>query len=202
MVEDVRIDDFRQPPQAMVYLPAVSGSPAYVLRTTRSNQIASEVRALIQDVIPESPMYRVFTMETLAANTMASLSFTMLMLGMAAVLATILGAVGLYGVLSYVVTQRGREIAIRMALGAERAGLRRMFVLQGARVALLGVAVGVLISLGATRFLATLLYGVETLDPLTFGAMAAVMVAVALLASYLPARRASAVDPMRSLRTE
>ena len=147
-------------------------------------------------------MYRIFTMETLAANTMASLSFTMLMLGIAAVLATILGAVGLYGVLSYVVTQRGREIAVRMALGAERTGLRRMFVLQGARVALLGVAVGVLISLGVTRFLATLLYGVETLDPSTFGAMAAVMVAVALLASYLPARRASAVDPMRSLRTE
>lgn len=202
VVEDVRIDDFRQPPQAMVYLPGVSASPAYVLRTTRANQIAPEVRALVQEVIPESPMYRIFTMETLAANTMASLSFTMLMLGIAAVLATILGAVGLYGVLSYVVTQRGPEIAIRMALGAERAGLRRMFVLQGGRVALLGVGVGVLISLGVTRFLSTLVYGVETLDPSTFGAMAAVMVAVALMASYIPARRASAVDPMWSLRTE
>ena len=186
----------------MVYLPGVSASPAYVLRTTRANQIAPEVRALIQEVIPESPMYRIFTMETLAANTMASLSFTMLMLGIAAALATIIGAVGLYGVLSYVVTQRGREIAVRMALGAERAGLRRMFVLQGGRVALLGVVTGVLISLGVTRFLATLLYGVETLDPLTYGAMATVMVTVALLASYIPARRASSVDPMRSLRTE
>ncbi len=202
VVEDVRIDDFRQPPQAMVYLPAVSGSPAYVLRTTRANQIAAEVRALIQEVIPESPMYRIFTMETLAANTMASLSFTMLMLGIAAALATLLGAVGLYGVLSYIVTQRGREIAVRMALGAQRASLRRMFVLQGGRVALLGVVVGMVISLGVTRFLSSLLFGVETLDPWIFGAMGAVMVAVALLASYLPARRASAVDPMRSLRTE
>lgn len=202
VVEDVRIDDFRQDPQPMVYIPAVSGSPAYVLRTTRADQIAPEVRALIQEMIPESPMYRVFTMEALAANTMASLSFTMLMLGIAAVLATVLGAVGLYGVLSYVVTQRGREIAVRMALGAQRAGLRRMFVLQGGRVALVGVVVGVLASLGVTRFLATLLYGVETLDPWTFVAMAIVMVGVALLASYIPARRASSVDPMRSLRME
>lgn len=202
VVEDVRIDDFRQPPQAQVYLPAVSNSPAYVLRTSRANQISAEVRALIQEMIPESPMYRVFTMETLAANTMASLSFTMLMLGIAAALATILGAVGLYGVLSYVVTQRGREIAVRMALGAERAGLRRMVVLQGGRVALLGVVTGVVVSLGVTRFLATLLFGVETLDLSTFVAMAALMVGVGLLASYLPARRASAVDPMQSLRTD
>lgn len=202
VVEDVRIDDLRQEPQPMVYLPAVSGSPAYVLRTTRADEIAPEVRALIQEVIPESPMYRVFTMKTLAANAMASVSFTMLMLGIAAVLATLLGAIGLYGVLSYVVTQRGREIAVRMALGAQRTGLRRMFVVQGGRVALVGVVVGIAVSLGVTRFLSTLLYGVESLDPWTFVAMAVVMVGVALLASYIPARRASAVDPMRSLRTE
>jgi ABC-type antimicrobial peptide transport system permease subunit len=133
---------------------------------------------------------------------MASLSFTMLMLGIAAALATILGAVGIYGVLSYLVTQRKREIAVRMALGAEPPGLRRMVVLQGGRVALIGVVVGVLIALGVTRFLATLLFGVQALDGSTFVVMSSVMLAVALLASYVPARRASAVDPMESLGTE
>jgi predicted permease len=200
VVEDVRVDDFRQPPQPMVYLPGVSPSPAYVMKTARADRIAPEVRTVISEMIPESPMYRIFTMETLAANTMGNLSFTMLMLGIAASLATILGAIGLYGVLSYVVAQRTREIAVRMALGAQRPDLRRMVVLQGGRVALLGVVVGVLVALGVTRFLTTLLFGVEPLDVSTFVAMASVMLAVALLASYIPARRASAVDPVRSLR--
>jgi putative ABC transport system permease protein len=202
VVEDVRVDDFRQPPQPMVYLPGVSPSPAYVMKTARADRIAPEVRAVIGEMIPESPMYRIFTMETLAANTMGSLSFTMLMLGIAATLATVLGAVGLYGVLSYVVAQRTREIAVRMALGAERPGLRRMVVVQGGRVALLGVVVGVLVALGVTRFLTTLLFGVEPLDATTFVAMSSVMLVVALLASYIPARRASAVDPVRSLRVK
>jgi len=202
VVEDVRVDDFRQPLQPMVYLPGVSPSPAYVMKTARADRIAPEVRAVISEMIPESPMYRIFTMETLAANTMGSLSFTMLMLGIAASLATILGAIGLYGVLSYVVAQRTREIAVRMALGAERPSLRRMVVFQGGRVALVGVVVGVLVALGVTRFLSTLLFGVDPLDASTFVAMASVMLAVALLASYIPARRASAVDPVRSLRVK
>jgi ABC-type antimicrobial peptide transport system permease subunit len=202
VVEDVRVDDFRQPPQPMVYLPAVSGSPAYVMKTARADRIAPEVRAVIDDVIPESPMYRIFTMKTLAANTMGSLSFTMLMLGIAAALATVLGAVGIYGVLSYVVSQRKREIAVRMALGAEPPGLRRMVVLQGGRVALIGVAVGVLIALGVTRFLASLLFGVQALDAATLVVTSSAMLAIALLASYVPARRASSVDPMESLGTE
>jgi predicted permease len=202
VVEDVRVDDFRQPPQPMVYLPGVSLSPAYVVKTARAEQIAPEIRAVINEVIPESPMYRVFTMKTLAANTMGSLSFTMLMLGIAAGLATILGAVGIYGVLSYLVTQRKREIAVRMALGAEAPGLRRMVVLQGGRVALLGVVVGVLVAVGVTRFLGGMLFGIEALDATTFVVMSSVMLAVALLASYVPARRASAVDPMESLGAE
>ncbi len=202
VVEDVRIHDFREPPQPMVYLPAVSLSPAYVVKSARAEGLAPDVRAIINEMIPESPMYRVFTMKGLVASTMASLSFTMLMLGIAAALATILGAVGLYAVLSYLVTQRTREIAVRMALGAEPPALRRMVVWQGGRVALVGVAVGVLAALGVTRFLASMLFGVQVLDAPTFLAMSAVMLAVALLASYLPARRASSVDPMRSLGIE
>jgi ABC-type antimicrobial peptide transport system permease subunit len=147
-------------------------------------------------------MYRVFTMEELAARSMGSLTFTMLMVGIAAGLALILGAVGLYGVLSYGVTRRTREIGVRMALGAEGGVVRRMVVAQGARVALVGVAVGVLASIGLTRYLENLLFGVEPLDVLTFSAVSVVMVGVALLASYLPARRASLVDPVVALRAE
>jgi ABC-type antimicrobial peptide transport system permease subunit len=147
-------------------------------------------------------MYRIFTMERLAARTMASLRFTMLMLGIAAALALILGAVGLYGVLSYRVTRRTQEIGVRMALGAEAGMVRRMVVAQGGRVAMLGVVVGLLAALILTRYIKSLLFGIEPLDATSFASVAAVMVAVALLASYLPARRASRVDPATALRAE
>ena len=113
---------------------------------------------------------------------------------MASGLALVLGAVGLYGVLSYVVSQRKREIAVRMALGAETSAVRRMVVLQGGRVAIIGVALWV------TGVLKSLLFGVEAIDAATFSAVAIVMVGVALLASYIPAHRASSVDPMEALR--
>ena len=203
VVEDVLVDDLRRDsPEPMVYLPAVSGSPAYVMRSRRADQLAPEVRAIIREVLPNSPMYRIFTMERLAANAMASLSFTMLMVGMAAVLALILGAVGLYGVLSYRVTRSAREIGVRMALGAEAKSVRWMFVRQGGQVAVIGVIVGVLAAVGLTKYIQTLLFGVERLDVAAFAGMSAVMVAVALLASYVPARRASRVDPVVALRIE
>jgi predicted permease len=203
VVEDVILDDFRRTsPEPMVYLPALSLSPAFVLRSARADQLAPEVRAIIRELIPESPMYRVFTMKQLASNTMASLSFTMLMLGIAAALALVLGAVGLYGVLSYVVSQRTREIGIRMALGAEARALRRMVVAQGARMTLLGVVIGVIAAVLLSDALESLLFGIDAVDVPTFAAMSGIMVAVALLASYIPARRASAMDPMQSLRAE
>jgi predicted permease len=203
VVENIMIDDFRrQSPEPLVYLPRVIGSPAYVLKSARAHVIAPEVRELVREVVPESPMYRVFTMEDLAARSMATLSFTMTMLAVAAALALILGAAGLYGVLSYVVAQRTREIGIRMALGAEATSLRRMVVAQGGFVALIGVAIGIITALLATRVLETQLFGVGAMDVPTFAAMSLVMIAIALLASYVPARRASAVDPMRSLRAE
>jgi len=153
-------------------------------------------------VAPESPMYRVFTMERLAANGMAGLSFTMLMVGIAALLALILGAVGLYGVLSYRVMRRSREIGVRMALGAEAKTVRWMFVWQGARVALLGVIVGAVAAMLLTSYIQTLLFNVGRLDVLAFVAMSALMLAVAFLASYIPAMRASRVNPVIALRSE
>jgi len=211
VVEDVKLADFRQRnADPIVYLPLVGrtaqswavGTPVYVVKSARAEIMGPEVRALVRDVTPSAPVYRMFTMAGLAARSYAQLSFTMLTLAIAAALALILGAVGLYAVLSYVVSQRTREIGIRMALGAEVGMLRRMVVMQGGRVALIGVAIGVGVSLVATRVLESLLFGVGKLDVATFVSMSAVMLAVAMLASYLPARRASEVDPVRALRAE
>ena len=134
------------------------GSPAYVVRSPLADDIAPEIRALMREFVPESPMYRVFTMEALAQRSMAQLSFTMLMLAIASGLALILGAVGLYGVLSYVVSTRNREIAVRMALGAQNRTVRRMVVLQGARITALGVATGFVAALFLMRVLDSLLF--------------------------------------------
>jgi ABC-type antimicrobial peptide transport system permease subunit len=175
-------------------------SPAYVMKTTRAEFIAPEVRALVREVAPNAPMYRVYTMAGLARRSMIDLSFTMLLLGIVSTLALILGAVGLYGVMSYVVAERTREIGVRMALGAQTSQVRRMVVMQAARVVALGVVIGIGVALASTRALGNLLFGVPPLDPLTFVAMSAGLVGIGLLASYMPARRASNVDPMESLR--
>jgi putative ABC transport system permease protein len=203
VVEDILVDDLRRKsPEPMVYLPAVSSSPAYVMRSARADQLEPEVRAVIRDVIPTSPMYRIFTMKRLAEKAMANLSFTMLMVSIAAVLALVLGAVGLYGVLSYRVTKRTQEIGVRMALGAEAKTVRRMVVWQGGRVVLIGIVVGTLAAAVLTTYITTLLFDVRRLDVVAFGGMSAVMLAVALLASYVPALRASRVDPVVALRAE
>jgi hypothetical protein len=208
VVEDVKQNDFRQTSQPLVYFPLVGSrplswaisSPAYVVKTSRAETIAPEIRAVVREVAPEAPMYRTFTMAELAKDSMVNLSFTMLVLGIASVLALVLGAVGLYGVLSYVVAQRTREIGVRLALGAETGQVRRMVVAQGARVVGLGIAIGLAVAFGASRVLGSLLFEVGEADVATYVGMSAGMLAVGLLASYLPARRASSVDPIESLR--
>jgi ABC-type antimicrobial peptide transport system permease subunit len=210
VVEDVMQTNFRIAPRPLVYFPLVGptprswwlSSPAYVIKTTRAEVIAPEVRALVREVAPNAPMYRVYTMAGLARDSMVDLSFTMLLLGIVSTLALILGAVGLYGVLSYVVAERTREIGVRMALGAEAGQVRRLVVAQGVRVVVLGIVIGIGVALASTRALGTLLFGVAPLDVTTFIAMSAAMVGIGLLASYVPARRASNVDPMESLRGE
>jgi ABC-type antimicrobial peptide transport system permease subunit len=177
-------------------------SPAYVVKTPRAATIAPEIRALVREVAPEAPMYRTFTMAELAERSMVTLRFTTLTLGVVSGLALILGAVGLYGVLAYVVAERTREIGVRMALGATAGAVRRMVVVQGARVVLLGIAIGVAAALASTRALGSLLFGVQAVDAATFTAMAAAMVGIGILASYLPARRASSVDPIEALRSD
>ena len=210
MVEDVMQDNFRTVAEAVVYFPLSGpkpdswriGTPAYVLKTGRAEVIAPEVRALVREVAPEAPMYRVFTMTGLAADSMLDLSFTTLVLGIVSTLALLLGAVGLYGVLSYVVAGRTREIGVRMALGATAQAVRRMVVAQGARVVVVGIALGVPAALAASRALGSLLYGVAPMDAPIYLTMSTLMLAIGLLASYVPARRASRVDPCESLRSD
>jgi ABC-type antimicrobial peptide transport system permease subunit len=176
------------------------GSPAYVVKSARAASLTREVREVIRKIAPEAPVYREFTMDFLAQRSMVGLSFTMLTLGVVSLLALILGAIGLYGVLSYIVAERTREIGVRMALGATVGSVRRMVVSQGAKVVVLGVVIGVAGALASTRLLNTLLFDVGAADPLAFAGVSAMMIAVGMLASYLPARRASRVDPIESLR--
>ena len=210
VVQDVKQDDWRSDGEAAVYYPLTGptprswalGSPAYVVKSARASSLGNEVRELVRQLAPEAPVYRDFTMEFLAQRSMVQLSFTMLTLGVVSALAMVLGAVGLYGVLSYVVAERTREIGVRMALGATTASVRRMVVSQGVRVVLIGAVVGVVVALASTRLLKTLLYEIDAVNGVVFVAMSFAMIAIGMLASYLPARRASRVDPAVSLRTD
>ena len=136
------------------------------------------------------------------SQSVAQRRFTMLVLGAFAAVALVLATVGVHGVLSYTVAERNREIGIRMALGADRRSVGRLVVGQGARLALGGLGIGVLASVGVSRLLSALLYGVRPGDPATLAGVALALGGVALLASWLPARRASRVDPMVVLREE
>ena len=208
VVEDVKQFDWREASQSVVYFPLTGptanawglASPAYVVKSPRADSLLREVRELVRQVAPEAPVYREFTMEFLAQRSMIMLSFTMLTLGVVSGLALILGAVGLYGVLSYVVAERTREIGVRMALGATAGAVRWLVMSQGAKVVLAGLALGVGVAVASTRLLSTLLYNVKAVDPVVFAVMSLIMTAIGLLASYLPARRASKVDPIESLR--
>ena len=208
IVNDVKQDDWRDAGEAAVYLPLTGpeprswamGSPAYVVKSSRAANLTREVRELVRQVAPEAPVYREFTMEFLAKRSMLQLSFTMLTLGVVSMLALVLGAIGLYGVLSYVVAERTREIGVRMALGASASTVRRQVVSQGTKVVLFGVAVGVAAAFAATRLLGALLFDVKPVDIIVFAAMSLTMIGVGMLASYMPARRASGVDPIEALR--
>lgn len=147
-------------------------------------------------------MYRVYTLAGLVERSMVQLTFTLLTLGLTSLLALVLGAVGLYGVLSYLVAERTREIGVRMALGARAGQVRRLVVGEGVRVVGVGLAIGLAAAFVFTRALGNLLFGVQPIDAATFVAMPLTMALVGLLASYLPARRASNLDPMESLRRD
>jgi putative ABC transport system permease protein len=173
------------------------------LRTTADPASMTEsVRQAIHAIDPDLPLAKVATLGTFVDDAMSQPRFSMLLLGSFGAIALLLATIGIYAVISYSVMQRTQEIGIRMALGAERRSVFAMVMSQGARLAGVGIAIGLLASLGAARLIAGFLYGVQPTDPLTFAAVSLLLVGVALLACYLPARRATRVDPIVALRYE
>lgn len=174
-----------------------------VLRTSMDPMTeSSSLRAALAEIDSNQPLVNVRTMEENISGSVAQPRFRTWLLGIFAVVALILAAVGIYGVMSYSVNQRTGEIGVRMALGAEAMDVFRLIVGQGLWLALIGVSIGLLFAAGLTRILRTFLFGVSALDPVTFLGVALALTAVGLAASYLPARRATKVDPMVALREE
>lgn len=166
------------------------------------NELAGEVKKAIAKIDPDLPVTSAMTMEAVIADSLGDYRIYLQLLGAFAAVAALLAAVGIYGVMSYFVGQRTREIGIRVALGASRGDVLRIVAKLGLKLALLGVAAGVALAFGVTRFIAAFLYGVKPTDPLTYTAVAVGLVGVALLACYVPARRALRVDPIVALRYE
>jgi predicted permease len=212
---DVRQDGADQKAPATVYWPALMStfwgdSPfltrqvVYTIRSPRagSESFLKEVRQAVWSVDRDLPLDRVRTMEELYRKSMARSSFTLVMLSIAGGMALLLGIVGIYGVISYSVSQRTREIGIRIALGADRTALRAMVVRQGLVMAMVGVAFGLAAAAALTRVMASLLFEISPVDPLTYLAVSAGLLAAAAAASYVPAYKASGVNPVNALRAE
>jgi predicted permease len=171
-------------------------------RRTGSDSFLKEIRQAIWSVNPNLPLFEVHTLDEIYVKSMARTSFTLVMLALAGGMALLLGAVGMYGVISYSVSQRTREIGIRMALGARQGELTGMFVRHGLLLAAIGLAFGLGGAVALTRLMSSLLFAISPVDPLTYGAVALGLAAAAALASYAPSRRAAAVEPVEALRAE
>jgi len=217
VVENVYDDGVHVKPPEFAYWPALMDryiwggengdavvSGMFALRSNRAGTegLLAEAQQAIWSVNGRQPVFLVTTLETLYDQSMARTSFTLVMLAIAGVMGLMLGIVGIYGVIAYVVSQRIREIGIRTALGAQPAGLLRMFVRHGLRLVGIGAALGLVAAAGLTRLMSSLLFGVTALDPVTYTSVSALLIAAGVLASYLPARRAIAVDPIQALRTD
>jgi predicted permease len=216
VTNDIHDNGVDQPTPAMIFMPArlhapMFGLPGFLARnvfiTIRSERAGTEsllddVREAVWSVDGTLPLAKVRTLGDLYDRSMARTSFTLVLLAIAAAMALLLGVIGIYGVLSYAVSQRRREIGIRLALGAQTRAIRVLFVRRGLIVAGTGVAIGLAGAAGFTRLMESLLFGISPLDPITFAAMSVVLAVAAVLASYLPTRRAVAIDPVETMRAE
>ena len=216
VVQDVRENGVQEKTPQIVYWPSMMPglygpstldavrTVTFVIRSDRAGteSFANQVRQAVWSVNPSLPVASVRTMQEVYDRSLSRTSFTLVMLAIAGAMALVLGIIGLYGVIAYGVSQRRREIGIRLALGAEPSELKKMFVRHGLTLALIGVAIGLGAAAGLMRLMKSLLFGISPLDPLTYAAVPIVLVAAAVLASYLPARRAAAVDPVAALKAE
>jgi predicted permease len=215
VVQDVRENGIYQQAPQIVYWPTMSAylnaraepnaikQVSFIVRSERTGTegFLNEVRQAVWSVnsnLPASPR----TMREVYDQSLARTSFTLVMLAIAGSMALVLGVVGIYGVISYTVSQRRREIGIRAALGAQHGQMKRMFVGHGLLLVSIGVVIGLVAAAGLTRLMSTLLYGISPLDPMTYVAVPLVLVTATVLATYLPARRAASVDPVEALRVE
>ena len=213
VVADARDDGVVRPAPGIVYWPMVinefwteqvwiARNMAYAIRTSRlgSPTLLKEIQQAVWSVNPNLPVANVRTLDEIRANSMAQTSFALVMLSIAAAVAFLLGIVGIYGVISYIATQRTREIGIRIALGAARGDVSRLFLRHGLVLAGIGIALGVVAAAFVSRVMAALLFGVGAVDAVTYLAVALGLGGTALLASYIPALRAARVDPADALR--
>jgi predicted permease len=212
VVGDVRIEGLDQPPAQTVYFPLADAQTAqiyapralsFVVRSTQDpSAVTSAARRILERVAPAVPMFGARPMTEVLSRAAARTTFTLLMLGIASAAALLLGAIGIYGVISYMVSLRTREIGVRMALGAEPGEIGRMISRQGLTMAGTGVAIGLVAALLLTRYLRTLLFEISPTDPVTLGSVSVGLLVVSLVASWLPARRAARVEPVVALRSE
>jgi putative ABC transport system permease protein len=206
VVGDVRHAELSTEPDAETYLPIAQDPSPFVTLVVRADgdpmRLAAPVREAVRRADRDIPVFSVRPLERVVAESLAEQRFRTTLLAIFAGLALVLASVGVYGVVSYGVTQRRHEMGLRMALGARREQVQRLVVGQGLRLVLVGAAVGLVAAYLATRLLASFLYGVRATDPLTFAAVPALLALVALAASWLPARRATQVDPIVALRAE
>jgi len=205
---DVRAQGLDFPPSPVIYVGYrqrgmnVNSQPTFLMRSAVPvGAIASAARGIFHDLAPDAPV-KISTFADEMGGWLADRRFLLLLVGLFAAAALALAAVGIYGVVAFSVTRRTQEISIRMALGAERTDVLRLVVGEGARLAVSGVAIGIAASIVITRLLSSLLFGVSATDPITFAGVAALLTLVALLASYIPARRAMRLDPNTALRYE
>jgi predicted permease len=208
VVGDVRAEGLDRPPSPIIYVDYrqrgmnANSSPTIVLRSSLPPaEIVSAARGIFRDLAPDAPVkFSTFAQEM--GGWLADRRFLLLLGGLFAAVALVLAALGVYGVVAFSVTRRTQEIGIRISLGAGRDNILRLVLGEGARIAALGVVIGIAASLAITRLISTLLFGISATDPLTFVAVALLLSAVVLFASYIPARRATRVDPLVALRYE
>ena len=203
VVGDVKYEGLDTPTAPAYYLPSfqvpIRGMYLLVDSAMPATSVAASVRTEMRAIDPEIPVARVRTIENLVSDSVAQPRFRTFLLGAFSVLSMVLAAIGIYGVVAYSVSQRTREIGIRMALGAQPRDVLRLIVRQGMMLTLAGVILGALGALGLTRFTANLLFGVGAADPVTFAVISLLLTSVALLACYIPARRAARLDPIKAL---
>ena len=207
VVADAHYGGMNEAPMPLVYASVLQHdsnmSPSFAVRTDGDPVlVASSIRSVLKQIDKDIPMARVMTMEETVSNSVAQPRLETILLGLFGALALILASVGIYGVLAYSVSQRTSEIGIRMALGASRSSVLGMVLSQGLRLAAVGMAIGFVLAIGLTRLMASILFAVSPTDPATFTAVLLVLATIAMLACYLPARRATKVDPMVALRYE